>query len=57
MSANGKAALDVMAQVANRIETRRKREELEREQKEQRQPVEADHHGPVEGTAKRYSTR
>ena len=43
---DGKAALDVMREVANRIETRREREELGREQKEKRQPVEADHHGP-----------
>ena len=33
---------DIMAQVADRIETRRERQELKRKQKEQRQPVEAD---------------
>src|SRR6266436_8023281 len=52
VSANRKAALDVMAQVANRIETRREREELERKQKKQREPVEADQDSTRGGKSK-----
>src|SRR5271165_1491677 len=51
--ANGKVALhDVVAQVANCIETRREREELKGKQKKQREPIEADQDRPSGGKFK-----
>lgn len=55
--AQGKAALDVMAQIADRVEAPCEREQLKREEKNSERPSNPITTGPAAGSSKRYSTR